>query len=149
MVSDIGKAHLQTYERNAKKQSKEYFFESRKGAQSLYHPLNGKVYIMGGLGRCPLASVECFEPYYVKFEKLKTIPTRMFDTDSVTVSTVPPTPVSEVKRKGYKNVSKSIEFRNNIMSTHGMSSHTNTLAAFAAEQDIEPVHNSLINYYPE
>jgi len=40
MVSDIGRAHLQTYERKAGKQSKEYFFESRKGAQSLYHPLN-------------------------------------------------------------------------------------------------------------
>ena len=45
------------------------------------HPYNNKIYIMGGLGRCPLATIEAFEPYNSKFNKLKPIPTRMFDAE--------------------------------------------------------------------
>jgi hypothetical protein len=45
--------------------------ESRKGAKSLLHPWNKKIYLYGGLGRKPICEVEEFQPYKSKFFGLK------------------------------------------------------------------------------
>ena len=75
--SGLLRAKLQNYQRKKDKCSREYFMESRKGATSLFHPWNKKIYIFGGLGVGPISLVEEYQPYKSKFIGFKAKPTPM------------------------------------------------------------------------